>query len=424
MIAKCLQSATKRFGARCMANVPWKMNDYYYNYQFTEKLNFIDHTVRFPLFRVMDLEGKIISPEYETLDKEFLLKSLGIMVEAREMDAVYNNAQRQNRITFYMTGTYEEGANVAAASAIKDTDALFLQYREFPMLMKRGYTPMMLLHNIKGNSQDNLLGKCFPLMNANPEINIFSTSAPLGNRHPHSAGAGYYFRVKGMDKIACCVFGEGAASEGDVHASMNFAATLGCQTLFYCRNNAYAISTFRDDQYAGDGVAPRGIGYGMPAIKVDGSDFFAVFHAVKQARELIMKRKGPVIVEAYTYRGGDHSTSDSAASYRTKEKMATVNNYIEQLGDPILRLGKYMQNKGMLTDYKAAIKEMGDKVRTQCLLNLKVIDEVKMPPIETMFEGVYKDMPWNVKEQRDELREHLKKFGDSYPIADFLPDKN
>jgi len=423
MLARSLKVFSRQLGARNMAACPWKMNDYYYNYQFTGKLEFIDHKIRFPLFRVMDMEGKVLAPEYEILDKDLLTSSFKTMVEAREMDSVYNNAQRQNRITFYMTGTYEEAANTAAVWAIKDSDALFLQYREFPMLMKRGYTPLMLLDNLKGNIKDNLLGKCFPLMNANPEINVFPTSAPLGNRHPHSAGAGYFFRTQKQDKIAMCVFGEGSASEGDAHAAMNFAATLGSQTLFYCRNNAYAISTFRDDQYAGDGIAPRGIGYGMPAIKVDGSDYLAVYYAIKKAREMIISRKGPVIVEAYTYRGGDHSTSDSAASYRTKEKMAEVGKYQESLGDPIPRLGKYMQSKGMLKDWAAFAKEVGEKTRAQCLLNLKSIDEVKMPFYEIMFDGVYKDMPWNLKEQREQLNEHLKKFGDSYPLSDFPSSK-
>ena len=322
-----------------------------------------------------------------------------------------------------MTGTYEEAANTAAINALKDTDALYLQYREFPMLIKRGYTPLDLLNNLKGNLGDNTLGKCFPLMNANPELNVFPGSAPLGNRHPHAAGTGYYFRVNKQDRIACCVFGEGSASEGDAHAAMNFAATLGSQTLFYCRNNVYAISTFRDDQYAGDGIAPRGIGYGMPAIKVDGSDYLAVYYAVKKAREMIIARKGPVIVEAYTYRGGDHSTSDSAASYRTKEKMAVVGKYQESLGDPIPRLGKYMQSKGMLKDWAAFAKEVGEKSRATCLQHLKTIDDTKMPFYEIMFDGVYKEMPWNLKEQKEQLNEHLKKYGDVYPMHDFPPMK-
>lgn len=419
MLARCFRQVSKTAGARAFSNCPWKMMDNYYNYDFTNKMSMIDHTVRFPLFRVLDLEGNVLAPEYEITDKDYLTKALELMVTCREMDIVYNNAQRQNRVTFYMTGTYEEAANIGAISALSSQDALFLQYREFPMLMWRGVTPLEILDNAKGNCKDRLLGKCFPLMHARPDLNVFSTSAPLGDRHPHAAGAGYFFRAQKMDKLAMCVFGEGSASEGDFHASVNFAATLGAQTLFYCRNNCYAISTFREDQYAGDGIAPRGIGYGVPAIKVDGNDLFAVYHTVKKARQMVMERKGPVLVEAYTYRGGDHSTSDSAASYRQGPKMDAVNNYLAKMGDPLTRLAGYMRKKKVLPDVDAFMKQTAEKVKADCMKNLRSLDEYKMPPYKTMFEGVYEQEPWNIKEQRDELEEHLKKHGSLYPLKEF-----
>eukprot|EP01022_Parablepharisma_sp_SALTPOND_P018755 TRINITY_DN310_c0_g3_i1.p3 TRINITY_DN310_c0_g3~~TRINITY_DN310_c0_g3_i1.p3 ORF type:complete len:467 (-),score=65.16 TRINITY_DN310_c0_g3_i1:19066-20466(-) len=421
MLCRSFRLLSKSVGLRAASTTacPWKMMDYYYNYDFAKKMEFIDHKMRFPLFRVLDTQGNVLAPEYEINDKDMLMKALETMVTAREMDVVYNNAQRQNRITFYMTGTYEEAANVGAISALKPQDALFLQYREFPMLMWRGITPVEILHNAKGNKLDKLMGKCFPLMHASPEKSIFSTSAPLGDRHPHSAGAGYYFRTKGMDRVAVCVFGEGAASEGDAHASMNFAATLGSQTLFYCRNNCYAISTFRDDQYASDGIAPRAIGYGMPAIKVDGHDLLAVHQAVKKAREMIMERKGPVLVEAYTYRGGDHSTSDSAASYRVGKRMDEIKKYFDSLGDPITRLTNYMKKKGFLENPAEWTKKLGEKVRAECLSNLKALDTIKMPHYDTMFEGVYKEEHWHIKEQKEELSQILSKYPNVYPVHDF-----
>jgi len=423
MLARSLNQITKSISRKAFSSMgasqPWKIWDNYYNYDFHDKMEFIDHKIRFPLFRVMDLEGKILAPQYETLGKEELLKFWHIMNTTREMDVVYNNAQRQNRITFYMTSTYEEAASLGAISAIKNDDALFFQYREFPMLMYRGLTPLNYLHNLKGSAADGVKGRCLPLMNTDPTKNIFPVSAPLGNRNPHASGAGYHFRVKGQDRIAFCVFGEGSASEGDFHASLNFAATLGAQTLFFCRNNSYAISTFRHDQYAGDGVAPRCIGYGMPAIKVDGSDIFAVHAAVKKAREMIIERKGPVLVEAYTYRGGDHSTSDSAASYRKPDIMKHVDKYFASIGDPIQRLGKYLQSKGYLSDYKASIKELAEKTRADCLSNLKTIDATKFPPYNKLFDDVYSEMTWNVKEQREELNELIKKHPEAYPVKEF-----
>jgi len=104
-------------------------------------------------------------------------------------------------------------------------------------------------------------------------------SAWLGSKIPHAAGCGYFYRTQKLNKIAVSFCGDGSSSEGDFHAALNFGSTLSCQTLFVCRNNVYAISTFVDDQYSGDGISRRGLGYGIPSIKVDGNDLFAVYNA-------------------------------------------------------------------------------------------------------------------------------------------------
>ena len=306
--------------------------DQYYKKEFTNNLNFIEsNSVRMPLFRVMDLEGNILNKKYENIEAKDLLNLYDIMLKVRSVDEVYLNAQRMGKINFYMTGKYEESANLGVVHGIQRQDTLFLQYRENPMFFYRGLTTYDYLMNCAGNSKDLSKGRGFPLMISDPKLGVFSMSGPLGNRTPQCPGAGFFYRVNKENKISVAVFGEGSASEGDFHAGLNFAAALRSQSMFVCRNNIYAISTFIDDQYKGDGVSPRGIGYGMPCIKVDGCDLFAVYNAVKLGREIIMNEKIPVLIELHAYRFLDHSTSDSAASYRTPEKMKQVNPYIDSL---------------------------------------------------------------------------------------------
>ena len=139
-----------------------------------------------------------------------------------------------------------------------------------------------------------------------------------------------------------CYFGEGAASEGDFHAGLNFASTLGAPTIFFCRNNGYAISTPTKDQYRGDGIAARGIGYGIHTIRVDGNDFFAVYSATKAARQLAIQGSVPVLIEAMTYRGGHHSTSDDASRYRTDEELS----YWRKEQNPITRMRNFLEKRG------------------------------------------------------------------------------
>lgn len=100
----------------------------------------------------------------------------------------------------------------------------------------------------------------------------------------------------------------------------------------------YAISTPIDDQYAGDGIAVRGVAYGMPTIRVDGNDIFAIYAATKKAREMIVRDKRPCLIEAISYRVGDHSTSDNSATYRTDEEMKKWKSTIDNFGNPIYRL--------------------------------------------------------------------------------------
>jgi 2-oxoisovalerate dehydrogenase E1 component alpha subunit len=120
----------------------------------------------------------------------------------------------------------------------------------------------------------------------------------------------------------------------------------------------YAISTPIDDQYAGDGIAARGISYGMPTIRVDGNDVFAIYAATTKAREIIMKNKVPVLIEAMSYRVGDHSTSDFSQAYRNEEEMKKWADLLNKVKSPISRLEKYMLSQGLISkDENAKLRE-------------------------------------------------------------------
>ena len=178
-----------------------------------------------------------------------------------------------------------------------------------------------MANQLKGNQYDESRGRQMPIHYGSKEFNYVTVSSPLATQIPQAAGSGYTYRIRGENRISLVFFGDGAASEGDFHPSMNFAATLKCQTLFFWRNNLFAISTPVDEQFAGDGIAARGIAYGMHTIRIDGNDLFAVYNATKMAREIIVKEKCPVLIEAISYRGGDHTTSDFAKLYRTEKEM-------------------------------------------------------------------------------------------------------
>lgn len=180
----------------------------------------------------------------------------------------------------------------------------------------------------------------------------------------------------------------------------------------------YAISTPIDDQYAGDGIAVRGVAYGMHTIRVDGNDIFAVYAATTKARELIIKEKKPVLIEAISYRVGDHSTSDYSQRYRNEEEMKKWQELLKKFGNPITRLESYLKKRNMLTDEHT--QSLRNEAKNAVRDALKAATSAQLPPIDSLFEDVYKDVPKHLQEQREELRAHLRKYPNDYGLEKFV----
>lgn len=240
-----------------------------------------------------------------------------------QLDQVLYSAQRQGRISFWMTSYGEEAAVIGAASALSGTDEVYAQYRELGLLLHRGLPLEMLMDQVFGTSKDKGKGRQMPTHIGSKELHFHTISSPLGTQIPQAAGAAYALRhTPGREgDVVACWFGEGAASEGDFHAGLNFASTLNCPVVWLCRNNGFAISTASTEQYRGDGIASRGPGYGTLTIRVDGNDALAVRLAVKEAKRRALEGSRPVLVEMMTYRVGHHSTSDDSGSYRPKSSV-------------------------------------------------------------------------------------------------------
>lgn len=261
-----------------------------------------------------------------------------------------------------------------------------------------------------------------PIHYGSKDLNIVTVSSPLCTQVPQASGAGYKFRINDEDRVAVTYFGEGTASEGDFHSALNFAATLRCQTLFYCRNNMYAISTPIDDQYAGDGIVVRGVAYGMPSIRVDGNDLFAIYHATEEARKLILKEKRPVLIEAISYRVGDHSTSDFSQRYRDETEMQKWKELLEKFSSPIDRFEKYLTRRGLINEERT--KKLRTDAKNAVRDSLKAATGELLPEVDSLFEDVYDEIPAHILEQREELREHLKKYPNDYELEKFKNGRN
>ncbi|KAJ3131650.1 hypothetical protein HDU90_008172 [Geranomyces variabilis] len=382
---------------------------------YTEKMSFNRDPKAMSTYRVLDLEGNVIDPAQEpNLPKEVLLKMYKSMLTLNAMDLILYEAQRQGRISFYMTSYGEEATHMGSAAALKNDDVVYGQYREAGVLMYRGFTIEQFMNQCYSNARDFGKGRQMPVHYGSRELNFQTISSPLGTQLPQAAGSAYALKLSGKDACVICYFGEGAASEGDFHAALNIASTTESPCLFFCRNNGYAISTPVKDQYRGDGIASRGQGYGMDTIRVDGNDALAVYNAVKEARRRAISDSRPVLIEALTYRVGHHSTSDDSSAYRPKTE---VSDWIKQ-DSPIARFRKYLEKKGHWTaDEEAAFKK---SVRSQILKEFAAAEKIPKPSLDHMFTDVLAgEQPWNLKEQEAEMRSLVKEFPQHYDTKDY-----
>lgn len=279
----------------------------------TSKLAFVATRDPIPIYSVLDVNGKIRTGVPEPAVKpDFVREMYKQMVTVNVMDTILYDAQRQGRVSFYMTAFGEEAMHIGSAAALQPDDEIFAQYREQGVLLRRGFTLDDFCNQCFSNADDLGKGRQMPVHYGSAKLHVQTISSPLGTQIPQASGTAYALKMEGKKRIVTCYFGEGAASEGDFHPALNFAATLECPVLFFCRNNGFAISTPSSEQYQGDGIAGRGPAYGIATLRVDGNDIFAVLDATSYARKYAAENNKPVLIEAMTYRVSHHSTSDDS----------------------------------------------------------------------------------------------------------------
>jgi 2-oxoisovalerate dehydrogenase E1 component alpha subunit len=279
------------------------------------------------------------------------------MVETRFLDERLTGLQRQGRIGFHVGCLGEEGAIVGAAFAMREQDWLFPCYREFGAALLRGLDFQRFIDNMFGNENDTARGRQMPDHYTSREAHWLSISSPVGTQIPQAVGFAWGAKLKRDDLVTLVYFGDGATSSGDFHSGMNFAGVFKAPVVFFCRNNGWAISIPTDRQTASKTLAEKGIAYGVPSIRVDGNDIFAVVGVVRQAVARAARNEGPTLIEAMTYRMGGHSTSDDPKAYRGNDQLAF---WAER--DPIQRARRYLEARGAWSDelearYKSDIEK-------------------------------------------------------------------
>ncbi len=373
---------------------------------------FIDgHSVEIPLLKVLKPDGTLFKgAELPDIDQALAIKIYQTLAFHRVLDERMVASQRQGRLSFYITALGEEAASVGGAAALEPEDMIMGQYREQGALMFRGFALEDFMNQMFSNEKDLGKGRQMPIHYGSKALNYMTISSPLATQIPQASGYAYGQKLQGVDAVTLCYFGEGAASEGDFHAGLNMAAVHRAPVIFFCRNNGYAISTPSDEQYVGNGIASRGVGYGIKTIRIDGNDILAVLKATQDARRFALEENKPVLIEAMSYRLGAHSTSDDPSGYRTREEEAKWQAY-----DPILRMKNWLLAQDWWDESKDTA--LFESLKEQVLAAVKVAEKIDKPPVEDLITDVY-DVPSPLLEQQlAELKVHIKKYPQAYPFT-------
>jgi 2-oxoisovalerate dehydrogenase E1 component alpha subunit len=381
-----------------------------------------------PTYRVMDSDGNVVdnTRDPQSAPDSDILTWYRNMLTVSIMDRVMYDAQRQGRISFYMVSAGEEGIAVGSASALTPDDVVFAQYREAGVFAQRGFTLKDFMSQLFANKNDPGRGRNMPVHYGSAKLNIHTISSTLATQISHASGAAYALKMQALQnpnmpkRVVACYFGEGAASEGDFHAALNIAATRGCPVIFICRNNGFAISTPTLEQYRGDGIASRGIGYGIDTIRVDGNDIFAVREATLAARRMALEDDGggggggrPILIEAMSYRVSHHSTSDDSFAYRARVEV----DEWKRRDNPISRLRKWLEMKGLWDE--ALEREARIEIRKQVLGELSAAQKEPKPPLRALFDDVYQDLTPEARAQMKELKRMLVEYPNEYDVSGF-----
>jgi len=317
-----------------------------------------------------------------------LLKSLyRWMVLTRAFDARAIALQRTGRLGTYGSCLGQEAVGVGIGHAMASNDVLLPSFREQGAQLVRGVTMTELFLYWGGDERGS---------NFQGPREDFPISITVGGHAPHAAGVAMAFKLRGEQRAAVCVFGDGATSKGDVYEAMNIAGAWQLPVLFIICNNQWAISTPRAEQSAARTLAQKAVAAGFEGEQVDGNDVLAVRSAVDAALSRARSGKGPHLIECLTYRLGDHTTADDASRYRDD---AEVSRWWQK--DPIARLRTELTaNAGWTRDDEVQLLRDCD-AEVQAAESAYLNMPAQAP--ESIFDHVYATLPADLVRQRAAL---------------------
>ena len=341
---------------------------------------------------LLDAAGQVIpGDDLDMPGDQVLLALYRMMVLGRRFDTQATALTKQGRLAVYPSARGQEACQVGAVAALRPQDWLFPTYRDSMALVARGIDPVEVLTLLRGDWHSGY----------DPyDKRVAPQCTPLATNTLHAVGMARAAVIKGEDMVALVMLGDGATSEGDTHAALNFAAVWKAPVVFLVQNNGYAISVPLAKQTAAPSLAHKGIGYGVPGTLVDGNDAAAVYAVVRRAVAAAAAGAGPALIEALTYRVEAHTNADDATRYRSREE---VESWLAR--DPVTRLREHLGRWGLLSDAVAAALEAQAEAEAAALRQ-RMNSDARHDPAD-LFRYVYAQRTPELRRQQHELAAEL-----------------
>jgi 2-oxoisovalerate dehydrogenase E1 component alpha subunit len=324
---------------------------------------------------------QLLSPEGERLDHpDYPLEITGEQVQglfrdmalARRLDTEAMALQRQGELGLWAPLLGQEAAQVGAARALAPEDYVFPSYREHAIALAQGITVTDLLKIWRGTEHGGWDAD---------SVRMAGYAIVLGVQTLHAVGYAMGVQRDGAAEAVLACFGDGASSQGDVNEAFVWAGAQNAPVVFLCQNNQFAISAPTETQSRVP-LYRRASGFGFPGVRVDGNDVLASLAVTRAALDRARGGEGPMMIEAFTYRMGAHTSSDDPTRYRSSTELEAW-----RLKDPIERVRAYLTKNELAGDdffeaVDAEADELGRRVRDEC----RALPE---PEPRAMFEHVY-----------------------------------
>ncbi len=320
----------------------------------------------------------------ELQEPAYLLKLYRMMMLTRLFDQKAISLQRTGKLGTYPSALGHEALGVGIGAAMGLSDVFCPYYRDQGTQLWRGVKMEEILLYWGGDERGSKFSG---------PVKDFPICVPIASQTLHAVGVALGIKLQKQPRAVVTTIGDGGTSRGDFYEAMNAAGAFGLPVVFVINNNSWAISVPRSQQTHAETLAQKGIAAGIESVQVDGNDIFAVLTTVKAALEKARKTSQPTVIEAITYRMGDHTTADDASRYRSAEEVKAW-----QAKDPMSRFKSHLMSRTIWHEEreKALIQNLGLEIQ-------QAVDhyEKKEPESPTvMLDYLYAKLPTIYEEQR------------------------